>query len=265
MKLATYAYVPGKNFGQPQVFMQNIRKFRSTHPVQLFSHEWEDKVDVKIGNPEILKFATDKYGRVINWAISGLIFWTACRIAVAQETDYMLFVEPDCRVGCDGWDGKMFQEFFEKREEDGRNYIMGGSAVIYAPFSHSSEFARRFYHWYTHQEMKVPVPIYGGAGPLPQRTLVYPNGALGIYDVKWIAEHIDLRDTAKLATTEAWDILLAIKVWEVFGPNAFDAVAHLNSAYSGCGETLNTEEERMKWLREGKFVAVHQVKTTATV
>lgn len=264
MKLATYAYVPGPNFGHPRIFTENLKKFPTKYPLITFSNKWDDAT-VHIGDPEILKGASDNQGRLIPWAISALIFWTAVRIAISQDKDYLLFVEPDCRVGKPEWDKALFDEFFRKREEDARDYIMGGSVVFYAPFNHSGEFARRFYHWYTHEKMEVPCPIYGGAGPMPQRTLVYPNGALGIYNVKWLAEHLDLSQTSRLACEEAWDILLAIKVWEVYGPNVFDAVCHLNSAYSGCGDKLNTEEERMKWLRAGKFVAVHQVKTEATV
>lgn len=263
MRLSTYAYVPGSNFGHPRIFVENLRRHPAKHPLVTFSHAW-DEADVKIKNPEILKGATDKNGRLIPWAISSVIWWTAVRIAASQGADYMLFLEPDCRVGRAGWDDAAFTEFFLRQEEDSNKYVMGGSVVFYAPFNHSGDYARRFFHWYTHQKMAIPCPVYGGAGPQLQRTLMYPNGALGVYDVRWLTENFNLENSVGLATEEAWDILVALKAWEIYGPNVFNAVCHLNSIYSGCGDKLNTEGERMSWLRSGRFAAVHQVKTEAT-
>lgn len=254
MRVGTLAYVPGAHFGYPETFLQNLRAYPAKHPMVTFGHHWPD-VDIKIGNPEIAKSAA------MPCAMSGLVFFTACRIALSQGWDYMIFLEPDCRVSQAGWDDVLFQEFLQKFDDYMGKPVVGGSVVIYSPFASGNTFAKRFHHWYCHTEMKEPCPIYGGAGPKPGRTLIYPNGAIGIYNVHWLQQVCDLNNTLVLAYEDAWDIVIAKRVWNQFGINVFDGVVHLNTILSSCGNSLSTEDQRLAWARSKRFLAVHQVKS----
>jgi hypothetical protein len=51
------------------------------------------------------------------------------------------------------------------------------------------------------------------------------------------------------------------RLWKVFAEDTFDFLGHLDTIYSGYGDILTTEEERMNLLRSGKVVAVHQIKS----
>ena len=265
-KLAVVAYLPAPHFGHPIVFAENLKQFPTKNELIMFSpHHWGGVYDVmKIGNPEIVANTRLPNGNPKPYAITNLIFYTGLRMAKQRDITHMLYVEPDCRVGKKGWDNTMFTEFFSKKTPA----ILGGSCVAYAPFNEDMTAARAFAKWYRETEAKCPIPIYGckGAEQKGTETMVFTNGALSVIDVNAMCEIFDLSSTVNLAkSTGPWDMEIGRRIWANYGIESFDIVAHLNSAWSTYANVLSTEEERINLVRKGEIVAVHQVKSAATV
>lgn len=267
MKLCILAYVPPPSRGHPQVFMENVRRFKpgGNIPILFYSdHPWAHLI--KISSVEGFKGAKNAAGQVNRFAIPNIVFFTGVRIAMAHGITHFLFLEDDCRVGCDGWAEKMFDEAFSLPTP----WIEAGSMVTYNACNFGRQGAIRYTKSVV-ENFKVapdqPLPIYGWKGAAEfNPSCVFVNGALGIYNVSWISKLFDLDNTAKVAAQEtAYDMAIGIKIWEKFGDRSYDLVQHTHTAYSGYGEVMTTESERMDMLRSGKVVAVHQVKSAQTI
>jgi len=61
------------------------------------------------------------------WSISNRIWWECLRLAFERGLDYFIYLESDCRVAGDEWDGKIFDAFFKA----GPNAVCGGTPVIW--------------------------------------------------------------------------------------------------------------------------------------
>lgn len=264
MKLASFAYVPPSAWGCAKTFWENLHQFKTAWPLVLFSDApWGPEVVPLKTSPEVLKHAIFDDGKVNPYAINNALWLTALRIAREKGITHMLYLEADCRVGCEHWDGKVFDEFFNI----GRPLVAGGNLAVYNPANYSQEAARRWADLVSNNTRKnVPIPTYGwlpAATKAPSCVLV--NGALGIYDVAWMQRFFDLNDTIEIARKNtAFDMILGQLVWDRFQEDSYEALGHLNSVFSGYGDILTSEEERLQWLREGRYSAVHQIKSSAT-
>lgn len=267
MKLAVIAYVSPPSHGQPQVFMDNLKKFPTKHPLILFSdHNWDWPGLIKLkGSPETVK----KLSRE-PWAVNNMVFFTAMRVAVGNGVTHALYVESDSRVGCPGWDDIMFSEYFGLCKPA----ICGGSMVVYNPCNAGALAAQRWGEICGPQGTRnrpiityLPVPTYGhksaadGSG-----SCVFVNGSLGIYDMAWITKLFNLAQSDQVAVqSQPWDMEIGHRIWAMFGPDSYFLVHHLHSVYSSFGNVLTTEIERLEMVRSGKVVATHQVKSDLTV
>lgn len=262
MKIATIAYVPPPQFGCATVFHDNLRKFRTRYPLLVYSdHDWPDTI--KIRNPEgVNQMMTN---RTMNrWAVNNAIFLTGMRIAKSQGYTHVIYVESDCRVGCDNWDEQVFAEYFSL----GKACIGAGTLACYNPCNYSRKAAMRWTELVAgNTKRNIPVATYGWKGASdPGNTLIFPNGALSVLDVDWMARLFDLNRTIVSATeATAWDMALGQRVWKLFEEESFDVMGMLRSVFSSYGDILTTEAERLEWLRAGQYVAVHQVKSHETV
>ncbi len=266
MKLAILAYVPPPKFGCAEVFLRNVRKFKTHADLVLYSdHPYPGVVPLK-GNPEMLKDATHPVtGRLNGWSVNNFVFFTGLRIAKSQGYSHVIYLESDCRVGCDLWDETMWEEAFAA----GRPFVTAGSVVCYNPANWSAEALRRWAEVVAtavHGGHRIP-PTYGWKGAAHKHpSCVFPNGALSILNLEAVCEMFDIENTAKTAIEcQPWDMEIGMRLWDQFQEQTFDAVVHLNSVFSGYGDVLSSEPERMAMLRSGQVVGVHQVKSGATI
>lgn len=264
MRLASLGYVPPPKFGGAQTFYDNVRKFPTTYELILFSeHDWPGALKLK-GSPEQVKGATFPNGKVNPFSIHNLLWLTALRICRERGVTHMLYLEADCRVGRDHWDAVVFDEFFSA----GRPLICGGSLAVYNPCNYSPEAARRWAQLVSRNiKRNFPIPTYGWLGAADkQPSCIFANGALAIYEVAWMARYFDLDNSAGIAVQgTAYDMMVGSLIWKDFEEDAYEVVGHLESVFSGYGDVLTTEADRMKMLRDGQCVAVHQVKSNATI
>lgn len=264
MKIGTLAYIPPADFGFPDVFLANLRKFKTRYDLLLYSARADIPGAIKIGSPDELKSSTFPNGRPNPFAVNNAVFYTGMRIALKQGYTHVIYAEADCRVGRNEWDAVIFDEYFNL----GRPTIAAGSLVAYNPCTWSAESARRWNELILHNPKRnFPVATYGwqGASGKPLETCLFPNGALGVYDTAWIAKLFDLTKTIETAkNTTAWDMHLGIKLWQRFQEMSYDLLGMLYSIYSGFGDVITCEEDRRELLTSGKCVAVHQIKSDWT-
>lgn len=266
LNLGIIGYVPPPSVGCSEVFMANIRKFRTQEKVMLYSdYDYPDVVKIK-GSPEQARAAADKSGKPNRFAINNLVFLTGLRIAVKTGLTHIIYLESDCRVGCDLWDGRMWDEYFHI----GRPCIAAGTLACYNPSNHSAEANLRWQELVAlNWRQNVPVATYGWL-PADKKgnTCVFPNGALSVLDISWMSKLFNIgagETITEAATIAPWDMQLGVKLWERFGVQSFDVVGYIRCIYSGYGEVLTSEKERLGWLKEGRVVAIHQCKSQETV
>lgn len=280
MKIATFGYIPPASFPGAQAFYENIMAFKHTHPLMLFSDaEWPDTFRLKM-SPEV-PFAQ---GRPHKFVINNTLWFTALKIARDQGYSQMLFLESDCRVLGDHWDDKIFTEYFEM----GRPLVAGGTLATYNPASWSLKAMQRWERlvvenaekWqekpYAKCQLNLPVATYGWkpmkgegvSGSERSPCCVFPNGALGIYNISWMHELFDLTQTAVALAISPfpegrpgpYDMALGVKVWNRFEEDAYEVLGHLTSIYSGFGDVITSPEDRRALLTSGKVVGIHQIK-----
>lgn len=269
MRLAILGYIPPPSLAaaNPQVFLDHIRAWRTVHPVILFSdHPWPDVLRLK-GSPEVVNERKNANGDHNQWGVNNMLFYTAVRIAQVQKITHFIYLESDCRVGRHEWDGVIFDEYFSQPKA----LAAAGSLVCYNPCNAGPVAHRRWGELVSRNVARnYPIPTYGFRGAADgSGSSVFPNGALGVYDVQFMLElfpEIDANDTVTLAAqTFAWDFAVGDRLWKKLAHEAYDAVAHLWCVFSSFGEVLTTEADRLKMLRDGKVVGIHQVKSPTPI
>lgn len=259
MKLGVLTYLPPPTFDGVHTFRLNLEKFMPKFPLIAYSeHEYKGAIKLK-GSPEVAKGARMPDGSVNKFATNNMAFFTGLRIAKSQGYTHIIYLEADVRLGKKNWDAMMFEEYFNA----GRPLVAGGTLACYNPCNYSTLAAKRWEQLVSRNlRRNVPIATYGWL-PAAQKgsTFVFANGALSVLDLEWMGRLFDLDQTlttAQLST--AWDMEIGKRLWEKFKEDAFDVLANLTCIYSGYGDVLTTQEERLDMLRRGDVCCVHQVK-----
>lgn len=281
MRVATVGYIPPPHFKGAKSFLENYSRNKPASEVILYSDHNEYGFR-GILNPENIAGRHDN-----KWAMNNAIFCMGLRFALQAGVTHMLYVESDCRFGCPGWDAIIFEEYFNLKFPP----VAAGSLVAHSCVNGGGAFYERFYDFIgrNRRSGEFAIPIYGIPNAVPNqfpaqspnitppgspdkrfKPAVYPNGALGVYDTLWLAEIFGLKpdgtfkDGHSMMTVTsmlAWDHEIGMALYDRFGVQMFDVIAHMNSMFSSYGDRLTTEAERLQLLRDKKATAVHQVKS----
>lgn len=260
LRLGLLLYLPPAKVPNTQLFYDHFCKVKRGTEVILYSEApWPDAKRLR-GDPEQFRSARFPDGSPNKFAIPNATFFTGIRIAMLEGYSHVIVVEPDCRFGCDYWDLQIWEEYFNL----GFPCIAAGTLACYNPCNYSPAATRKWEALIERNARKnFPIATYGFMGGGQKGgTSVFPNGALAVYDIEWMTRFYDLHNTMLWSTqVTAWDFSFGHKLWERFGPDAYDMVGHLNCIYSGFGELVSTELERQALLMSGKIVAGHQYKS----
>lgn len=256
--LGVIGYVSPPSYDHPESFLHNFRSYKRKHPTILFSdHPWLD-CSTRIGNPEIAKTKQNSF------ALNNSLFIVAIKMATQQGWTHMMFIEQDCRFASDNWDDICWQEFLKLPEPKPK---LCGSVMCFNPFGSGMEGGRRFMELQNRNKRKgFPIPCWGTrdrkAGAAEFATpCVFVNGAIAIYEVQFLSDAFPMNaNQISLAKqTCAFDWFLGQKLVEKYGLDAFKYVHNLSRTFSSYGNVLSTEKDRIGWLEDGTFIAVHQV------
>lgn len=251
MKIEVVGYVPPRGIGHPEAYLANIGAFKTEFPVSLFS-DYPDWGLRQSDNPGKVKHR--QFG---HW-VSNYAFFMALQYSVACKLDYFIYLEEDCRVRGDGWDGRMMQEAYEQNPA----FAAAGSTVCYNP-SGSGHETLKLVTDYAHRFLEytgLAMPIYGFR---PGLTL-YPNGAGAIYRTEIVERifrgfHNDLARASQVS--EAWDLTIGRELFAMYGNEVFNLVLPLSCSYSGCTDDLISWPQRQQMLESGEKCLIHQCKT----
>ncbi len=191
-------------------------------------------------------------------------------VSFAKEAglDYMLYLESDCRVGCDGWDSRMLNE---AQDRYGGTRLCVGSPVVFDVSSGGRDVSKRIIAEACayQNEGGIPMAMYGSKSPQDTSGVTYyVNGALGIYSVKGVYSlfpDLDINLVNLANRSQPWDLELGRRMWSQFGPGVVDKVGWITSAYSAYANAVTSEMERAVMLRDGIKVGVHQIKTNVEI
>lgn len=271
MNLATLAYVPPPNFGCAKAFLINILKYKTRSKLILYSdHPYTEDAFLKnpngkpvTVNPDFTPHAArfNELGQKRPAAISNMVFHTGIRLADMLKITHFIYLESDCRIKGDYWDEQIWEEYFTLPFPP----VIAGTMTCFNTVNGGLDYYRRWQKKMLEifPRSKFPVTIYG-APPIKideRKPSVFVNGACGVYITDWLKQFFDLKNLIETAQGKAWDYLIGEKLYNLFRADALDLVAHLETVYSGFDNDLTTEETRLDWLREGKAVAIHQVKS----
>jgi len=296
MKPVICAYVPPPKLPYAEPFLRNIRKHKTKNDLLLFSeHDWPDVKRLQ-GTPEILKNEKDRHNRDKAWTMANLIFYTGIDMAVRAGYTHAIYVEADSRVKGDGWDARIFDEFFGLPMPA----IIGGSMVIHNPATSGIVGLRRWDDTVRRNKRRnFPIPTFGDCGGCEKKdSCVFVYGSGMVIDLAWWSKLFaqEERDhdvqsipqvhqfgmTSRLPRSPAippengfwpvklarnsrpFDVELGVRIWNLFGPDAYDVIANLTTIFSSYGDLLTSEDQRLSMLSDGANL-VHQVKSAVEV
>lgn len=275
-------YIPRNNIPAkvccPSAFVENISRFKTRAPTVFYSDGDWPIADIKILNPEPIPNmeAKLKNGWPNFFVLNNFIFFTAMRIALARGFTHIIYLEADCRVGKDFWDDELFDFHFRSPEP----LVCSGTAVAFNVATAGRDALARWLQWSCDQKMVPGFPcpsVYGwrGQSTTTEKPTVFVNGALGVYDVTWLKKLFGMdglppaqtKDNCKLLAESnfAWDFAIGYLLWQVMGVHSFNVVANNPRVYSGFGDVMSSEAERMQMLKDGVVSCVHQVKSSANL
>src|SRR5688572_21289200 len=262
MNPCVLAYCPPPDIRGAKSFLHNMSAWRTRHPLILFSdHDYGPAVKRINASPEFIRNQA-KYpnGQPNKWAINNLVFLTGLRVILEAGFTHFLYAEADCRVNDHEWDGLIFDEFQRRNPEA----IVAGTIAGYNVCNKNIAFSRAWNEFIQAQKgSRFPITSYGGNGSAEaHEPAVFPNGALGIYDIEWLKRQYGTEKTVRTASEmTAFDYDIGRRLVREFGTDVFNYVLHMETVYSSYGDVQTTEAERRDMLTTRKVVAVHQIKS----
>jgi len=260
LKLCACGYVAPPHIGHPEAFLRNLSKIKTDCDLILYSdYAYPDTFRLK-ASPEVFRQNKFPDGKPNKFCVQNGAFFTGVRIAKERGYTHMITLEDDVRFGVDHWDSIMWEEYFAI----GRPLIAAGTLATYNPCNWSPEASKLWGELCRRNTRRnFPISTYGwlGAG-IKGKTAVFPNGALAIYDLDWMAKFFNLNETQLTASShDAWDFAIGFKIWDVFEEMSYELVGYMETIGSWYRDLVTTEPERIELLKSGAVVAVHHIKT----
>jgi hypothetical protein len=254
-KVATIAYVPRRDSLYPRHFLQNIEAYRHEHPILFFSDYNKQRYAdfIQVPSPQPLKNSKNKT------AVQNFLFLNAISIARENGLDRFLYLECDCRVGCDGWDEMMFQDWRD------------GAVVAGTPNLFNTEDIPR-QHWPEIQSYMADYSAVTGlpvaqfsANPKTKRlgSCMFMMGAGAIYDTSAMLDLFPNYTNcinSYACRTAAFDLHIGLRLFQIHSVNALKFMPFLTKSFSGFGNKVLNIDQRVERLRSGKACLIHQYK-----
>lgn len=253
MSYATVAYIPPDS-ECTRAFIRNIIRFKPRYPLLTYSDQPDAVTDRTIKNPEL---ARHKGNRV---AVHNMVFLEGLKMADELGLKRFIYLEADCRVGCDYWDEVLFKE----AEQYPSAFACGTPAVFNTTSmpDHLAKPVRDYIARFT-EATGLTVPVYPCSLRV-KRSAMFLMGALTVFNTAIACDVFAgyKRDPITLARKiPAFDLHFGCRVQRLFSAKAPDKLPFLTKSYSSYKNHGLDYDQRIEALKGGRFVAVHQVKT----
>lgn len=254
MNVATLAYVPSHHRLNPEAFLRNLNHWKNSHEVILYSDNPHDSSVLEIPSPDAIKASSNRV------AINNLLFLQAVKICEQRGIERFIYLESDCRVCRDGWDGDMFNE--ASRYPD---MFAAGTPAQYnrkkMPDSQKSAIDAAV-SGYT-RDTGFSVPSFDSRAERPLGCWFIMGGG-AVYSTA-IASDIFLyyeKDLASKAVQDpAFDLKFGLRCYQLFREKAVNKLPWLKCVFSTYGNKINTEKERIEMAKSGRWATIHQIKS----
>jgi hypothetical protein len=252
MKFGCITYVPSK-FGHPEAFLQNIRAYDPGAPLYVMSDGPYPDV-IPCLNPEVVQ----KNARFRYW-VANHIFLQALLLAMKEGLDYFLHIESDSRVKGDGWARLLWDEFFSYP-----GAVYGGTICAYN-LNKSGHGIPTIITNFAHDYFKAsqtPMRVYGHW----PGTHFFANGSLSFYHTETCASifrpyGFEKDINAAAMVNSPYDATAGRALSQKFGLDMLRYFAPSTLSYSGFGDKVYSENQRIEFLNSGQKVAVHPIKS----
>lgn len=251
MKYGCVTYVP-PSFGFAAEFLQNLRAYDPGAPLYIMSDNPAYGV-IPCLNPEVVK--TNPQFRY--W-VANHIFLQSLLLAIEKQLDYFLFIESDSRVKGDGWARLLWDEFFSYP-----GAVYGGTCCAYNinKSGHAiPQIITNFAHDY-YKASQTPMRVYGHWPGVH----FFANGSLSFHHTETCAAifrtmgfETDLNGAAMVK--QPYDVTVGRALSQRYGLDMLRYFAPSTLSYSGFGEKVYNENQRIDMLTSGQKVAVHPIK-----
>lgn len=259
--LASIAYLPTRESLNAQAFLFNLGHYKTRHPV-LFYSDADVEGCHRIDNAEVLK------GHRNRTAIHNYVFLSGLKMALERGLDRFIYLEPDVRVGCDDWDGKIFREADEFTCPDGM--VCAGTPCIWnaseMPIT-MREAVNQYMNRYRKASGFAPPAFHSRTKDFqtrPGNNCLFIMGAGAVYDVPAMMKifHKAMDNPMVYATQiQAFDLHIGLWCARAYGSGAIDRMPWLRSIWSGYKDKVYDQQQREEMLVNGKVCLVHQIKT----
>lgn len=253
MNLASYCYVPAIPRLNPDAFLRNLRAYKSTYPIHLFSEEPEDGWE-RIDDPSRIKSSGNKV------AINNIAFLHAIRMAERDGVERFIYLELDCRVHGDGWDGAVFDEASQYKDMFAAGCYATYNRKMFTP---AQAVAVDLAIAASVKATGFPVPEFNASTHRPLGCLFIMGGG-GCYSTAICAELFQNyeRDMfSKAVKVPAFDLQIALRCHQLFQAKAPQKLPFLTSVFSSYSNKVNTEKDRIEMVKTGRWSVVHQIKS----
>lgn len=164
-------------------------------------------------------------------------FLTAAEYAYNYGYNYLLYTEDDCRILDDRYDNAMICDFTNRRYSQ---TILYGTPILWNPRGMGRYAWRRCQVYMAQTEL--PITIQGNLYEAPA---VYPNGALAIYNTKFLFDKCIGPARAGIIKEQVpWDLWLGINLVSEFRSDVFDLLLPSKCSYSDNGYTIIPPTQR---------------------
>lgn len=253
MSTAILAYVPDIPRLYPDAFLRNLNAYRTDSPVILYSCGRRDGCEL-IPDPTPIKSSKNRV------AIHNLVFLAGLRIAQEKGFKRFIYLELDCRVGCDYWDREILADSDQHRDMfvSGTPAIYNRAAMTGAQKAYTDEYCGRFT-----KDTGFTVPVFPSKNKRPIGC-VFMMGAGAVYNTAVAADlfmGFERDSMSKASKTPAFDLFIGMRCVQLFGLHATKKLPYLSRSFSTYSNKFTTEKERIEMLKSGRVVLTHQVKS----
>lgn len=253
--VATLAYVPYLDRLWPKRFLRNLDAYQRKYPLILYSDFKDGRYSdfIHIPSPDPLKKSKNKT------ACQNALFLYAIKIASEQGLDRFIYLEADCRVGCDNWDAMMFNGW-----RDGA--VVAGTPNLFNTEAMPKEYWPMVQSYISDYTAATGLPVAQFLANEKTKRLgscMFMMGAGAIYDTKAMLELFPNFQNcigSYACRTAAFDLHIGLRLFQIYGAHALNHMPWLACSFSGFGNKVLDLGQRIERLRSGRACLIHQYK-----
>jgi hypothetical protein len=253
IKHAMIAYASPPHRGNPKAFLENLKQYDPGCDVHVLSDCTEYEGVIRCQNPEVV----NKNPRFRYWAANH-VFLQSLLFAMERGYQYFLFAEDDTRFKGDGWGRLLWDEFFSypSAKVGGTPAAHNLKKSCHAIPQIITDFAHDYF-----KASQTPMRVYGHWPGVH----FFANGSLSFHHTETCAAifrpfGFETDINAAAMQRAPYDVIVGQSLSRQHGLSMLNYFAPSTLSYSGFGDKVYSENERIAMLESGSKLGIHPVK-----